>query len=101
MPLERVFEFFDRVQARLRARHFGGAIAMSRKRPRQFFLRLRGFSLRIFDASARVEQRLLERGDLLGALAMAMGRTAGGNLRLLGPLARRAQFVVVALGLHP
>ena len=72
VPLERVFQFLDRVQARLRRCDVAGLITMSAQRRHDFLLGDGGLELRILRATARIEQLFLERCDAAAAFAVTV-----------------------------
>src|SRR5580692_36925 len=87
VPLERVFQLFAGVQARLRGCDVASLVAMRAQRRRDFLLRGRRLKFRILSATARIEQFFFERCDLAAALPVTVRCPTRGNLELLCALA--------------
>ena len=98
VSFERVLEFFDSVQARLRGRDFPRKIAVRCDRVGDGFLSRGGVAFGILGASPRFEQLLVQRFEGSPSLAVAVGSAAGYDLDLLGAFPRGTLLAFEALG---
>src|SRR3984957_11629297 len=80
------------MQARLRRGYLTRAIALHRERGRDRGLRGRNALLRVLCPPAPLEQLRLQRGGGALALFVTVGGCAGGDLGLIGTIARRLRF---------